>query len=112
MVDLIWLASLNIGDKVAIRVWAPIAGYKHTIHIVEKITKTRQIKVSGIDTRFRDGQIPSDLYTSGKELCPLTPEIEDIVFRRETLEMIRNVKNDISNEKLRKIKVILQEDGT
>jgi len=110
MTDKEWLASLKVGDKVAVSEWVPGARHKYEIHTIERITPTKQIQVSNISQKFRDGNIPSDRYNNGKELCPLTPEIEEKVLRRDTIELMRNIKEgQLSQDQLKRIKAIIEE---
>jgi len=112
MTDNEWLSSLKDGDKVAVE--HNYYGTKsYTIVTIEKITPTRQIKVSGYLEKFRDGRLPrgDSRMSMGISDClvKITDEVLEAGIRLELLNYISKIKfNSLSTEKLKQIKDIIK----
>ena len=107
MVDKEWLASLKKGDDVAV--------YDDEYHIgtITKITPTCQIEIGGNGRKYKGGRVRDGYYS--KSLHPLTDEIRaeifDRRFRKKVISTLRNMEyGELSTEKLRKIKAVLEEE--
>lgn len=100
-----WLASLNIGDEVAM----DISGYGHqnwTIVKITKITPTRRMESSNGYKLGNDGIEMGKInsWTRRKRIYPLTDEIVYEVRRKALISKIERVDfKSFDNEKLEKI---------
>jgi len=106
-----WLNSLKVGDIVAEHT-SHYGDNTYSIVTIEKITKTGQIKVSGNDSKYKNGREMgnSGSWSISRHIVPITDEIKESVERRKLLNFIEKTKwGEVTTEKLRKIKAVLEE---
>jgi len=111
-----WLKTLKVGDEVAIERYS-LEKYEYSIHKIEKITPTGQIKLEGKEVRFKNGveMRRTGAWDFPDEIKPVTDEIrmriEESRLRRKLISALTKINiSELPTEKLRKIKEIV--DGS
>lgn len=105
-----WLDALTVGDKLAVRhVYGSTTLYR--VATVEKITPTRQIKVSGDNTKFKNGeQIGNNTsWMHSYYIEPITDDVRDWIAREKLIAKLSKINyREMGTDKLRKIVEILE----
>jgi hypothetical protein len=105
-----WLESLQVGDKVA-ECTSHYGDVSYSISTIEKITKTGQIKVTGNDSKYKNGKEMgnSGSWSIDRYIVPVTDEVRENVERMRLLYFIEKTQfKNVETEKLRKIEAVLK----
>jgi len=106
-----WLDNLQVGDKVAVEhIYGGTTLYR--IAHVERITPTKQIKVSGDETKLKDGaQVGNNnSWMHSYYLKPITKEVLEAIEREKLLARISKYNwRELGTEQLREIKKIVED---
>lgn len=112
-----WLKQLKVGDKVIVTEYNRFSTPQRSFRseVVEKITPTRQLKISNCSANFKNGTMlgsTSEYATSGVYLEPHVPErvaeINAINYRRKILRRIAGVSwVYVDSDKIEQVLAIL-----
>jgi len=110
MVDREWLASLKVGDEVAVKE-VYMSSTSYTITVVTKITpKRRTIDVVG-HSGFNDGKQGGG-FSTRRFLVPVTEEIQNWISRQTLLNKIEHFPFKVlKTEQLQEIQAILDKSN-
>lgn len=105
-----WLKSLKVGDKIIVDSTG-LYGSGESVHTVEKITPSWQIKVSGYDSKFKNGQM---LGNWRFKLVKWTNEKEEAIKygcanRAMASQLLKYDFTKLNNDKLSRIIHIINE---
>ena len=106
-----WLNCLKVGDKVAYY-RSHYGDVDYSIVKIEKITPTRQIKLDGYMTKFKNGEMidTSAWKTSTNKIVPITDEVREYIERTRLSAFIKKVDFDkLGLQQLREINKIIQD---
>jgi hypothetical protein len=104
-----WLNGLKVGDKVAL-LYRHYEDERYSIEKIEKITPTRQIKIVGYETKFKNGDMidTSPWKTTTHRLVPITDEVKKFIEKKRLIAFIQKVElNKLDVQQLRKIKEVM-----
>ena len=104
-----WLDSLKVGDNVVFY-RSHYGTVDYSIVKIERITPTRQIKLEGYDTKFKNGEMidTSVWQTTTKKIVPITDEVREFIEKERLVPFINKTELDkLSVQKLRDIKKII-----
>ena len=105
-----WVTGLSVGDKVAVRS-SYYSTVSYRIATIEKITKTGQIKVSGSDKRYKNGEEMGnrDSWSTRACLVPITEEVREYLKRSRLLSELRSMDLEkLTTSQLEEIKKIIE----
>lgn len=105
-----WVAGLSVGGKVAVRD-SYYSTISYRIATIEKITKTGQIKVSGSDKRYKNGEEMGHRDSWGTRAClvPITEEVREHLKRSRLLSELRSMDFEkLTTSQLEEIKKIIE----
>jgi hypothetical protein len=95
-----WLKNIKVGDEIAVDCSSTWNRCLYLIHKVEKITPTGRIKLSDGSQYHPDGRRIGETYCY--PLRQITPEILEIIKRRDLMRLIKSDKliGSLSSERL------------
>lgn len=108
-----WLNGLKVGDKVAYY-RSHYGDVSYSIEKIEKITPTRQIKLDGYMTKFKNGEMidTSVWKTTTNKIVPITDEVREYIEKRRISAYLNKVDFDkLSLPQLREINKTIQNFG-
>jgi hypothetical protein len=104
-----WLNGLKVGDKVAL-LYRRYGETSYSIAKIEKITPTRQIKLDGYATKFKNGDMidTSTWKTTTNRIVPITDDVKEYIEKKRLIAFIKKVELDkLDVQQLRKIKEVM-----
>lgn len=105
-----WLKTLKVGDKVA-HLHRVYGQTDYSIGRIEKITPTRQIKLEGYATKFKNGEMidTSVWKTTTNKIVPIDDKVKESIERTRLTRFLKNVEFDKLNlQQLRDIRKIVE----